>query len=76
MTKSILCLLFFSLFLCCVAQSQEVIIIANKSVKASDVSAGDIKDVYSGDKTSLSDGSHVAPVTLKSGPVHEAFLKK
>ena len=77
MRKSILLGLLFCLFIgCSVAQSQEVLVIANKSVKASDVSAGDLKDVYSGDKTSLSDGSHVVPVTLEGGPVHEAFLKK
>lgn len=77
MKKSIIVGLFFCLFLgCSVAKSQEVMVIANKSVKASDVSASDLKDVYSGDKTTLSDGSHVVPATLKGGPVHEAFLKK
>jgi ABC-type phosphate transport system substrate-binding protein len=77
MKKSIMVALFFCLFLgCSVAKSQEVIVIANKSVKSSGVSASDLKDVYSGDKTSLSDGSHVVPATLKGGPVHEAFLKK
>jgi hypothetical protein len=77
MKKSILLGLFFCLFLGCgIVKGQEVIIIANKSVKASDVNAGDLKDVYNGDKSSLSDGSHVVPVTLKGGPVHEAFLKK
>jgi ABC-type phosphate transport system substrate-binding protein len=58
------------------ASAQEVLIIANKSVKASEVSAADVRDVFSGDKTSLSDGSHVVPVTLKGGADHEAFLKK
>jgi hypothetical protein len=77
MKKIILACLFLSLFLCCdVAHAQEVLIIANKSVKASEVSAGDIRDVFNGDKNSLSDGSHVVPVTLKGGPAHEAFLKK
>jgi ABC-type phosphate transport system substrate-binding protein len=77
MRKSILAVLSFCLFLGCnVAKSQEVIVIANKSVKANDVSASDLRDVFNGDKSSLSDGSHVVPVTLKGGPVHEAFLKK
>jgi hypothetical protein len=65
------------LLVCAFAQAQEtVVIIANKSVKSSDVSAADLKDVFNGDKNSFSDGSHVVPVTLKEGPVHEAFLKK
>jgi ABC-type phosphate transport system substrate-binding protein len=77
MKKSALVGLLFCLFLGCgIAKGQEVIVIANKSVKASDVSAADLKDVFNGDKSSLGDGSHVVPATLKSGPVHEAFLKK
>jgi ABC-type phosphate transport system substrate-binding protein len=77
MKKSNLFFLLFCLLLTCLpAKAQDVIIIANKSVKASEVSASDIRDVFSGDKTSLSDGSHAVPVTLKGGPVHEAFLKK
>jgi ABC-type phosphate transport system substrate-binding protein len=50
------------------------IVIANPSVKASDVSKSDLRDVFTGASTSLSDGSHVVPVLLKSGPAHEAFL--
>jgi ABC-type phosphate transport system substrate-binding protein len=76
MRKTFLWVLLLSLGLGSVARAQEVVVIANKSVKSSDVSASDIKDVFNGDKTSLSDGSHAVPVTLKGGPVHEAFLKK
>jgi hypothetical protein len=79
MKKRALPILLFCFFSgCVVARCQEVtvIIIANKSVKSSEVTAGDLKDVFNGDKTSFSDGSHVAPVTLKEGAVHDAFLKK
>jgi len=77
MKKLILSFLFFWLFLACgVAKAQDVVIVANKSVKASDVNSDEIKDVFDGDKSALKDGSHVTPVTLKGGPVHEAFLKK
>jgi ABC-type phosphate transport system substrate-binding protein len=77
MKKIIVSFLFFCLFLCCgISKAQEVVVVANKSVKASDVSADEIKEVFSGDKTSLKDGSHVVPVTLKGGSIHEAFLKK
>jgi len=44
------------------AQGQ-VIVIANNSVKAADVSKSDLKD-----------GSHVTPVLLKSGAANDEFL--
>jgi len=77
MKRSIVTFLFSCLFLgYSFAKAQEVVVVANKSVKASDVSDGDLKDVFSGDKSSLKDGTHVVPVTLKGGPAHEAFLRK
>jgi len=59
-----------------VATAADVKVIANASVGASSVSADELKGVFLGTKTSLSDGSHVEPVLLKSGAVHEAFLKE
>lgn len=56
------------------AHASDVKVIANSSVAASSVSAGDIKDVFLLDKDSLG-GSHVEPVLAKGGPAHEAFLK-
>jgi ABC-type phosphate transport system substrate-binding protein len=77
MKKTMLSFLFFCLFLGAgIAQAQDVVVVANKSVKTADLTAGDLKDVFTGDKSSLKDGSHVVPVTLKDGPVHQAFLKK
>jgi hypothetical protein len=77
MKKAILSLLFFSLLLGAgIAKAQDLVIVANKSVKAADASVTDIRDVYTGDKSTLKDGSHVSPVTLKGGAVHDAFLKK
>jgi ABC-type phosphate transport system substrate-binding protein len=55
------------------AQAQ-VVVIVNPSVKASDVSKADLKEVFSGMASELADGSHVVPVLLKQGPAHEAFL--
>jgi ABC-type phosphate transport system substrate-binding protein len=51
-----------------------VIVIANPSVKASDVSKNDLKDVFTGASTSLGGGS-VVPILLKAGTVHEEFLQ-
>jgi ABC-type phosphate transport system substrate-binding protein len=53
----------------------DIKVIANPSVGASSVSADELKGVFLATKSSLSDGSHVEPVLLKSGAVHEAFLK-
>jgi hypothetical protein len=55
------------------AQAQ-VIVIANPSVKASDVSKNDLKDVFTGASTSLSGGS-VVPVLARAGTAHEEFLQ-
>lgn len=64
---------FAGLFFVGSAQAQ-VLIIANPSVKAADVSKSDLKDVFSGASSGLKDGSHVLPVLLKQGTVHEEFL--
>jgi hypothetical protein len=53
----------------------QVIVIANPSVKASDISKGDLRDVFTGNATSLPDGSRVVPILLKAGTVHEEFLQ-
>jgi len=58
-----------------IAPAADIKVIANPSVGASSVSADELKGVFLVTKSSLSDGSHVEPVLLKSGPVHEAFLK-
>jgi hypothetical protein len=55
------------------AQAQSIVI-ANPSVKSADVSKSDLRDVFTGASTSLKDGSHVTPVLLKGGAVHDEFL--
>jgi len=52
------------------------VVVANSGVKATEVSSDDLRDVFTGAKSSLKDGSRVTPVTLKGGAEHEAFLKK
>jgi ABC-type phosphate transport system substrate-binding protein len=56
------------------AQAQ-VIVIANPGVKANEISKNDLRDVFTGNATSLPDGSRVVPILLKSGTVHEEFLQ-
>jgi len=58
------------------AAAADIKVIANSSVSASAVSADELKGVFLETKTSLSAGSHVEPVLLKSGSVHETFLKE
>jgi len=77
MKKSTLAAMFFCLVLgSAVARAQEAVIVTNNSVKASEVTSDELREVFTGNKTSLKDGSHVTPVTLKGGESHEAFLKK
>ena len=52
----------------------QVIVIANPSVKASEVSKNDLKDVFTGESTSLG-GANVVPILLKAGTAHEEFLQ-
>lgn len=52
----------------------QAIVIANPSVKSAEVAKSDLKDVFTGASNSFKDGSHVAPVLLKSGAVNDEFL--
>ena len=61
------------LLLCTTARAQ-ILVIANPSVKAADISRADLRDVFTGASSSLSDGSHVTPVLLRSGPTNDVFL--
>lgn len=72
--------LFLALVVCAVvaasARAAEIKVIANTSVKASEISSDELKGVFLLTKTSLHDGSRVMPVILKSGGGHETFVTK
>jgi ABC-type phosphate transport system substrate-binding protein len=51
----------------------QVLVIANPSVKASEVSKGALKDIFTGGSSKLG-SSDVTPVLLKAGTVHSEFL--
>ena len=53
----------------------QVIVIANPSVKATEISKSDLRDVFTGNATSLKDGTRVVPILLKAGTAHEEFLQ-
>ena len=56
------------------AAQAQVLVIANASVKTSEVSSADLRDVFSGASSTFKDGSHVIPVLLRAGPVNDSFL--
>src|ERR1700733_4077638 len=77
MQKRALLLLAVALWLgCACALAGEVKLIANPSVKADTISAGELKKVFLEERITLGDGTHVEPVLEKDGPVHEAFLRE
>jgi ABC-type phosphate transport system substrate-binding protein len=51
-----------------------VVVIANPGVRASEVSAADLRDLFSGASSTFRDGSHVTPVLLRAGLVNDEFL--
>jgi hypothetical protein len=55
------------------AQGQ-ILVIANSSVKAADISINDLREVFGGTSSSLKDGSHVTPVLMKPGAVSDGFM--
>jgi TonB family protein len=57
-------------------RAEEVKIIANPSVKASEITVRDLKGIFLRERNSLSDGTHVEPVLEKRGPAHETFVKQ
>ena len=56
-----------------VAQGADYVVIANPNLGDARMSAGDLKQIYLGTKTSL-DGQHVEPVIAQSGPIHAQFV--
>ncbi len=53
----------------------QVIVIANPSVKANEISKSDLRDVFTGSATILRDGTRVVPILLKAGTTHVEFLQ-
>jgi ABC-type phosphate transport system substrate-binding protein len=52
----------------------QVIVIANPDVKADSVSKAELREVYTGESTSIKEAGHVVPVLLKEGPAHVKFV--
>ena len=44
-------------------------------MQTSVITANDLRAIFTGAQSTLPDGFHVLPVTLKGGPAHEVFLR-
>jgi len=75
--KRVLCVTIAALALAAAspASAADFKVVANPSVKASDISAADVKDVFLGMKISLPGSGLVEPVLARAGSAHEAFLR-
>jgi hypothetical protein len=62
-------------FVAGIISAADIRVIANSSVKATQVSADELKRIFLATDTSL-EGGHVVPVFEKGGATHEAFLKQ
>ncbi len=76
MNKTLLLILLLALINAwSAARAQDVVVVANREVQISQISAADLRDIFTGVKSQFRDGSHAVPVTLKGGPTHEVFLQ-
>ena len=58
------------------ASESAIKVIANPSVKVTQISLDELKSVFLVTRTTLADGSSVEPVLLRSGTAHESFVKE
>ena len=55
--------------------ADDMMVICNDSVSIDSLEKKDVKNIFLGRKTRWADGDKINFVTLKSGPVHDLFLK-
>ncbi|HTS38063.1 MAG TPA: hypothetical protein VMH04_20475 [Candidatus Solibacter sp.] len=60
---------------CVAARAQDVVIVVNRNVTLSAISAQQLREVFTGVRSRLGDGTRAVPVVLKGGPAHEVFLR-
>jgi TonB family protein len=63
-------------FLCASALASDVKVIANASLKADVISAPELRRIFLQESSSLDNGTRLAPVLEKDGPVHKAFSQE
>jgi hypothetical protein len=67
--------LLLAAFLCCATAGADPLLIANPSVGDTSLKSSDVQLVFLGKKKKWENGDKIYVVTLKKGPLHEAFLK-
>lgn len=73
--KTRLCFAIVVLFLATLSvRAQDVVVVANPNVQITTITSGELRDIFTGARTSFRDRTHAIPVTLKGGPAHEVFL--
>jgi ABC-type phosphate transport system substrate-binding protein len=65
-----------AIFASAAAGAQDVVIVVNSNVSISGISEAQLRDIFTGARSRLDDGTRVVPVLLRGGPVHEVFLDK
>jgi hypothetical protein len=73
MKKLIVTLLFAAVAATSATAAHAQTIIVSTNVNAIEVSKSDLKNIFSGESSTLG-GTHVTPVLLKSGPANDEFL--
>jgi ABC-type phosphate transport system substrate-binding protein len=53
----------------------QVVVIANSSVAAMNISKAELRDIFTGASSSLKGGMQITPVLLKQGAVNDEFLR-
>lgn len=74
--KGLLILAAISLYAAASSGKDEIKIIANPDVGASEISRDELNRIFLITKTSLPGTDHVEPVLETAGPVHKIFLKE
>jgi len=56
------------------ATAQDVMIVVNKGTSISEITIGQLRDIFTGTRSRFNNGGRALPVLLKGGAVHEVFL--
>jgi ABC-type phosphate transport system substrate-binding protein len=64
------------LLICSPAGAGELAVVINPETPVNSLKKADVKKMFLGKKTLWENGENILPVVLKSGPLHEVFLKE
>jgi ABC-type phosphate transport system substrate-binding protein len=76
LVKRIAMTLLGALLLYCAQAHAQVVVIANPSVAATEISRAEVRDIFTGASSSLRRGIAVTPVLQKQGAVQDEFLNR